>query len=319
MAGWASVVHLAWDMPAVTALLFATIGLLWGFTWFAIKLQLGVVPMTVSICLRFVVAALALWLGLAVTGRLRRVRPAQHLGFAGLGLCLFGLNFLLIYQASRYVPSGVVSVLFTTATLFNAFNQWLFQGKRPAGRVVAGAVLGTAGIALLFAPEVAQLRADDGTPLGIAMALGGTYVFSLGNLISQRTRAGGTDLPNAVVRGMTWGAAFLALAALASGQSLAALPLWPGWTYALSLLYLAIPGSVAGFLVYLSLVGRVGADRAAYATVLFPLVALAVSTWLEGYVWTPAALIGLPLILLGNLVIFARLPAGRARLAQSTR
>jgi drug/metabolite transporter (DMT)-like permease len=152
--------------------------------------------------------------------------------------------------------------------------------------------------------------------LGIGLALTGTYVFSLGNLISTRATADGADLPNAIARGMTWGSAFVGALALARGLPLV---IDPTPRYLLSLLYLAIPASVLGFFAYLSLVARVGADRAAYATVLFPVIALAVSTLLEGYVWTRWALAGLPLVLLGNLVIFGRWPGPRQALSLSGR
>lgn len=296
----------------MTPVLFAGLVFAWGFTWYAIKLQIGPVPMEASICYRFIVAALVMWGWLAATGRLKRARPAQHLWFALMGVSLFGLNFVLVYEATQYIASGVVSVLFSAATVFNAFNQWAFMGKRPTARVLAGAALGIAGIALLFEADFAEMEMAATVPLGIALALGGTFVFSLGNLVSLRAARGGLDLPNVVARGMSWGAAFLALLVLVRGRGFG-IELTP--EYLLSLLYLAIPGSVLAFLAYLTLVGRVGADRAAYATVLFPVVALTVSTMLEGYVWTPAAIAGLPLILLGNLVIFA--PPLRRRAART--
>lgn len=72
------------------------------------------------------------------------------------------------------------------------------------------------------------------------------------------------------------------------------------------MLYLAAVGSVIGFTTYLMLVSRIGSSRAAYTTVLFPVVALSLSTLYEGYHWTPLAIIGLVLTLAGNVVIFAR-------------
>lgn len=293
----------------MTAILFAALVLSWGFTWFAIKLQLGVVPPEVSICYRFVLAAAVLWLGLAATRRLRPVPWRAHRWFVLQGLTLFGLNFVLIYSATQHIASGIVSVLFTTATVFNAFNQWLFMRRVPQARVLAGAVMGMAGIALLFWRELDHLHGNRGELLGVGLALAGTYVFSLGNMVSMRVARDGVDLPNAMARGMTWGAACLALFALWRGNDFV-MPSTP--VYLFSLLYLAIIGSVLGFFAYLSLVTRIGADRAAYATVLFPLVALVVSTLFEGYAWTPWAFAGLCLILLGNLAIFARWPA-RAR------
>ncbi|QPC41881.1 DMT family transporter [Kaustia mangrovi] len=297
----------------MTALLFAVTVLAWGFTWFAIKLQIGPVPMEVSICYRFAIAAATLWAGLALTGRLRRVPLRGHVWFAVLGVTLFALNYLLIYHATAYVTSGVIAVIFSAASVFNAFNQWLIMGRAPNARVLIGAGLGIAGIALLFGREMA---ATGSSGLGIALALGGTYVFSLGNVVSTRATAGGTDLPNAVVRCMSWGAALLAVYAAVRGGPFV---LDGSPVYLASLLYLAVPGSVLAFLAYLSLVARVGADRAAYATVLFPVVALTVSTVLEGYEWSPGAFLGLGLILAGNIAIFGRWPlparsnAGRSK------
>lgn len=285
------------------ALLFATVVFCWGFTWFAITLQLGSVAPEVSILWRFLLAAAVLWSGLALTGRLQRASLGQHAWFAGLGLTLFSLNFLLVYVASFFIASGIVSVIFTLASVFNALNRWLFLGHAPSRRVVLGALLGTFGVALLFGEAFLAVEVGTEAALGVALVLAGTYVFSLGNLLSLRANEQGVDLPNAVARGMTWGALFLALFALARGSAFTF-----EWTpsYLASLVYLAVPGSVIAFLAYLSLVRRIGADRAAYATVLFPVVALTVSTLFEGYLWTPWSLAGLLLVLLGNVAIFAR-------------
>ncbi len=289
----------------MTGFLFAAVVVAWGFTWYAIKMQFGPVSAEVSILWRFMLAAAVLWIGLAATGRLQRVRWRQHGWFAAMGFSLFGLNFVLIYNASGHIASGVVSVVFTLATIFNALNQWFFLHKVPTLRTIAGSTFGISGMVLLFGEAFAKVDATGGTALGIGLALAGTYVFSLGNLVSTRATADGTDLPNAIARGMTWGAAFLGVLTMVRGLPLV-IELTPG--YLLSLIYLAIPGSVLGFFAYLSLVARIGADRAAYATVLFPVIALAVSTLLEGYMWTPWALAGLPLVLLGNLVIFYKAP-----------
>jgi drug/metabolite transporter (DMT)-like permease len=69
---------------------------------------------------------------------------------------------------------------------------------------------------------------------------------------------------------------------------------------------LAIPGSVIGFTAYLTLVGRMGPERAAYCTVLFPVVALNISVFFEGYQWTAPALFGLFMVMLGNVLVFRK-------------
>jgi drug/metabolite transporter (DMT)-like permease len=83
--------------------------------------------------------------------------------------------------------------------------------------------------------------------------------------------------------------------------------------YVGALLYLAIPGSVIGFTAYLTLVGRLGPEKAAYCTVLFPVVALNVSAWVEGYTWTAPALFGLFLVMAGNVLVFKKPSVGTQR------
>lgn len=281
--------------------LYAFVVVVWGLTWFAIRLQLGTTPAETSIFWRFLVSAAVMWLGLALTGRLKRVPLRSHLWFAALGLVLFSVNFLSFYNAEIFVASGVVSVVFAMAAGFNVFNQWLFRGERPALRTVVGALLGAVGVAFLFADQLGATSAGGGSALGLVLALGGTYCFSLGNLASRPAAFAAGDLPNAIARAMTWGAAFLAVVVFARGLSFkpSTDPVYVG-----ALLYLAVIGSAAGFLAYLALVARVGPERAAYTTVLSPVIALAVSSLFEGYHWSPWALIGAPLILIGDVVIF---------------
>ena len=172
---------------------------------------------------------------------------------------------------------------------------------RPSARTVLGALIGVAGVAFLFADQLAATAAGGGSALGLLLSIGGTYCFSLGNLASRPAAEAAGDLPNAIARAMTWGAAMLAVVVAARGLSFApsSEPVYVG-----ALLYLAAVGSALGFLAYLALVARIGPERAAYTTVLSPVIALAISWLLEGYQWSPWALIGAPLILVGNVVIF---------------
>jgi len=300
----------------MTALLFITVVLAWGFTWFAIKLQLGVVAPEISIFWRFALATALIWTGLAGAGRLQRVHWRQHGWFAAMGICLFCLNYILTYAAIGHIASGVASVIFTMVTVFNPLNQWLFRGQRPSRRVLAAALLGMVGIILLFGDTFAGIAVDAGSALGVALQLAAAFVFSLGNLASLRATASGTDLANAVARAMSWGTVFLAAFGLARG---AAFAIDPSPAYLLSLVYLAVVGTIAAFLAYLSLVRRLGADRAAYVTVLYPVVALAVSSAFEAYRWSAWSIMGLALVGLGDIVLFAPLPLRRSAATRSIR
>lgn len=289
----------------MNAFLYLSTVLIWGTTWIAITWQLGVVPAPVSIAYRFWIAAAVLMLLLIVMRK--PVWPPRRAWryLLAQGVALFCCNFLCFYFASRWVPSGLVAVVFSTAPLWNAVNGRLFLGRALQPQVVAGAMLGLGGIALLFLPQMAGHWRDGSMLWGLGLALLGTLCFSTGNLLSSRMQALGLTPWLTNTWAMLIGATILGVASLALGLPFA---LDTAPRYIGSLLYLAIPGSVFGFTAYLMLVGRMGPDRAAYCTVLFPIVALAVSTLFEGYRWTLPAFAGLGLVLAGNLMAFLPAP-----------
>jgi len=277
--------------------------LIWGTTWIALKLQLGIVPIAWSIAYRFWLAAVVLLLWLVWRGQWRVPPRAIWPHLLAQGLCLFCLNFVCFLLASQWIASGLVAVCFSTAPAWNALNGRLFQGKPIAARVLAGATFGLAGLLLLFGTEMLKDLDRPQTLWGLGLALAGTYCFSLGNLLSGAMQKLGQTPLQTNTSAMAVGATLVGLGALATGQAPvfdASPPYVGAW------LYLAIPGSVIGFTAYLTLVGRMGADRAAYCTVLFPVVALNISAWVEGYHWSAAGLIGLLLVALGNVVVFWR-------------
>lgn len=286
--------------------LFAASVLIWGTTWYAIGLQVSDVPVVTSVFYRFALSALAMMAWLAATGQVRRPRWRAHRWFMLLGLCLFSLNFLCFYTAARAIPTGLAAVIFSLATLYNAALGRLFFGDRVPGRVIVAGLLGGVGVLLLFRRELFAHQLDPAVAAGIGLALLGTGLFSLGNMVTRRIAQSRISIVEATAWGMSYGALGLGLLVWLSGAGLAAPP---SRLYLGALLYLALIGSALGFTVYLLLVARIGSAKAAYATVLFPVVALSVSTLLEGYHWEGAGLIGVALTLLGNLIIFARWPA----------
>jgi len=289
----------------MNTLLYTLTVLIWGTTWIAIKFQLGVVPAPVSIAYRFWIATAVLMLILAVLRRPMWPPRAAWPYLVAQGFALFCLNFLCFYYAAQWMPSGLVAVVFSTAPIWNAINGRLFMNRPIRKQVIGGAALGLAGITLLFLPQMAGHWGDSGVLTGLCLALMGTLCFSTGNLLSSRMQ----ELGLAPLLTNTWamliGASMLTAGALAMGMPFT---FDPSPRYVVGLLYLGIPGSVIGFTAYLLLVGRIGPDRAGYSTVLFPVVALTVSTFFEGYRWNAAALGGLLLVVCGNLLAF--LPAG---------
>ena len=137
-------------------------------------------------------------------------------------------------------------------------------------------------------------------PVGILLCGVGTLLASFGNIISAASQKRKLPVIQSNAWGMTYGAIFLFIAVAIKGYPLAfeTTPAYIG-----SLIYLALFGSVLAFGSYLTLIGRVGPERAAYATVLFPIVALIISTFLEDYQWSLTALVGVLLVLAGNIII----------------
>ena len=287
----------------MTAFLYITTVLVWGSTWIALKLQLGAVPIVWSIVWRFALAALVLFAWLIARRQLRvPVRAAWAL-VGAQGICLFCVNFICFMNASRYVPSGLVAVVFSTSTLWNALGARLVFRRALTAPVLGGGAVGLLGLTAMFWPEIAGHGASPQTAVGLAWALGGTLCFSCGNLLSARLQSLGEKPALTNAWGMAWGALVLAVGSLLAGVS-PAFDFSP--TYVGAWLYLAIAGSVVGFTAYLMLVGRLGPERAAYCTVLFPLVALSISSVVEGYRFTPPAIAGLLLVMAGNVLIFRK-------------
>lgn len=284
-------------------LLYGATVLIWGTTWYAIKLQLGIVAPDLSVAYRFAIAAILLVAFCLATGRSLRFAPRHHIFIAAQGLFLFCLNYWLFYYATFELTTGVVAVVFSLIMLMNILNGALLFRTRIEPAVLAAAGLGLAGLVLVFWDDLAGLDFTGGPMIGLGLSIVATYFASLGNMASLRNTRAGLPVLEVNALGMAYGAVFMTILALLRGAPVGfdASPVYIG-----SLLYLAVFGSVLGFGFYLTLLARIGAGRAAYAAVMFPVVALTLSTFLEGYVWTGPALAGVALILGGNLLAVAR-------------
>jgi drug/metabolite transporter (DMT)-like permease len=177
---------------------------------------------------------------------------------------------------------------------------------RPASLVACAIAL--AGIVVVFWTDLTNLSLDNHALRGILFAALAALCFSCGNVVSDRAQSAGMPIVQTETFGMVYGAAFLVpVVLLTSGFQFSLDP-----RFVLSLGYLVIFGSIVAFGSYLTIIGRIGADRAGYITVLFPIVALLLSTFLESYDWTVRAGVGAALVLAG-CALSVRLPAGPAR------
>jgi len=287
----------------LNAILYGLVVVIWGTTWIAIFLQQGPVSAPVSIFWRFAVASVTMLAILLATRRLRPLALRDHLFCVVQGCCVFCFNFWCFYTAAAHINTGLESVIFSMAVLFNAINGFIFFRQQPPARFWLAAALGLVGIITLFWDDLLSNGLNASLLWGIGLSALGTYGFSLGNMLSMRHQRRGLETLTTNSWAMLYGTLVMGAIALVRGDNFT-----PQWTlsYMGALLYLALFGSVIAFGAYFTLVGRIGAGKAAYSTLLFPLVALTISTFYEGYVWHSNAVIGLALILVGNLVMFAR-------------
>jgi drug/metabolite transporter (DMT)-like permease len=284
-------------------LLYLTVVLIWGSTWAAIPFQLGAVAEEISVGYRFGLAALALYAYAFASRRPLRLPASAYPLVCLQGALLFCINYFFVYYGTAYLTSGVVAVLFSGILIFNAIFERLFFGRRIDARFWLAAAVGISGIALIFSTEISALSFTDRSVHGGMLVLFGTLIASLGNMAAVSNTKRGLPVVAVNAHAMAFAAALALLIALGLGKQLA---FSLRADYVLSLLYLAIFGSAVAFGCYLALLKLIGASRASYSSVLFPVVALLISTVVEGYRWTTPAAIGMLLTLAGNWLILSQ-------------
>lgn len=281
-------------------LLYVITVLVWGTTWIAIELQLGEVAPEVSVFYRYALAALVLFGWCRWRNLNLRFKRQAHLSFVLLGTLLFSINYIITYYAQEYITSALTAIAFSTMLWMNIANARLFFGTRSGANVLVGSLLGVAGILLLFLPEVTESSFEDATLYGGGLAVIGAFIASLGNMISQHAQKSGLPIVQSNAWGMFYGALITGMIALMQGREFT---IDTSAQYLLSLTYLSIFGSIVAFWSYLTLLGRIGAHKAGYAMVMFPVVAITISVFFEGLVLSVEILIGGTLVLLGNVLI----------------
>lgn len=282
------------------SMLYLITVLVWGSTWFAIEFQLGTVEPEVSIVYRYLIASSLLFAWARIRGLRLRFDLTSHVWFVALGALLFGLNYILAYRAQIYITSALTAIAFSTMLWMNIINARIFFGIRAGRRVLFGGLLGVIGIVTLFAPQVRDISLTDTVLYGSLLTVSGALVASFGNMASQAAQRRKLPIIQSNAWGMFYGAGLCAIVVFNQGYEFT-FDFSAG--YILSLAYLAIFGSIVAFGAYLTLLGRVGAHRAGYAMVMFPVVALILSTLFEGLRIDASIIVGTAFVLAGNLFV----------------
>ena len=277
--------------------------LIWGSTWLAIEYQLGVVEPEVSIVYRYVAASVILFIYSKYKDLKLLFNPQSHLWFALLGAFMFCLNYIFAYRAQVHITSALAAIAFSTMLWINIILSRLIFATRAGRRVLLGAFLGIVGIVVLFAPQVREVSFSDSVLYGSVLALLGALMASTGNMLSQAAQSRKLPVVQANAWGMLYGAILTGIISLIRGHEFT---FDATFTYIASLAYLAVFGSVIAFGAYLTLLGRIGAHKAGYATVMFPVVALILSVLFEGLGLDMWIVLGTALVLLGNLLVLKK-------------
>jgi drug/metabolite transporter (DMT)-like permease len=277
---------------------------IWGSTWIVIRGQLGTVPPQWSVAYRFIIAAAAMALISAAKGDKLRLGRGGLAAAAFLGFTQFCINFNAVYLAERHITSGVVATVFALLLIPSSLMGWAFLGQRPTRRFAWSSLVAVAGIALLF---VHELRANAASTAQIVAGIGVTLIGMVGasvaNVVQARPEIRRFPLFPLLAWSMAAGAAIDAAFAFA----LAGPPSFdPRPAYWAGLLYLALAASVLTFSLYYPVVRRIGPAKAAYSSVLVPIIAMGFSTWLENYRWTSLTVGGAVLALGGMAAALSR-------------
>jgi drug/metabolite transporter (DMT)-like permease len=284
--------------------LFFIPSLIWGSTWYAIKFQLGIVDPVMSVAYRFFIASAIMLLFCSLFKKNLRFGYKEHLLFVLQGFLLFGINYWLVYLAEIQLTSGLIAVIFSLVVFTNAVFGALFIRSKITWRIAIGGILAILGTALIFKDEVTLLFGKKVVLSAIIMSFGSLLLASLGNVLSAYSQKKKLPLLQANAFSMMYGALAVFSVGLILGKKI---NFETHFSYLISLFYLAIFGSIIAFSSYLKIIGRIGPAKGSYALVLVPIIAMIFSTFFESYEWQKSALVGMPILILGNMVAMDKL------------
>ncbi len=286
-----------------TIFLFISTLIVWGPTWYIIKFQLGIVDPMTSVFYRFFLSSIIILVFCVLKKINLRFSLKEHFFIAALGVSLFNINYVLFYLSTVHLISGFVALCFSSILFLNVINNIIFKGKFPKIMTLVGGFIGTLGLLFIFYDEIINFEFSKGTSIGILLGVLATYFASIGNLISEYTSKIKLNVIAVTGYGMLYGSITLLIYLLVTGIEL---NFDFSYRYVSSLLYLAIFGSVFGFILYLSVIKNIGANDAAYIAIIMPLIALIISTIFEGLEWDLNLYVGAILVLFGNIIILKR-------------
>jgi drug/metabolite transporter (DMT)-like permease len=227
----------------------------------------------------------------------------NHFFIALQGACLFGINYWFVYMAEEHLTSGLVAVIFSGLIFMNVFFNSLILKAPVRKNVIIGGAIGAIGIFLIFKDELTSFNLSDQNFVALLLALGSVTLASMGNILSAFNQKQKVPVIQTNAFGMLYGSILVISIGLFSGKNFS---IDLNFSYLSSLMYLTVFGSIIAFTTYLNLLGKIGPDKSGYVSLVMPVIALGISTFLEGYQWTSYGIVGLLLILSGIFLALQR-------------
>jgi drug/metabolite transporter (DMT)-like permease len=278
--------------------------LIWGTTWYAITLQFGAADPIVSLCLRFGLATLAMFVVCRIARQPLHMAPQEHWAALGQGLFTFAIAYVLVYWAEQQLTSAAVAITFSSLAIANLLVFKAVANHRAARATWVGSLLGVAGVGVYFGLGSLGTGGSIQTLAGLGLTIAAVVASAIGNVFAWRNEQMGSRIIPGTTWAMAYGTIFLVVCGLVGRTD------WtvaPTRDYVLSLLYLSVVGTAGAFLIYFWVARSHSYTLASYATALSPLIAILVSSRFEGQDVTVASIAGLLLVIAGQLMI-ARAP-----------
>ena len=272
----------------------------WSPTWYLIKFQLGYVDPLVSVFYRFIIAAIIIFIYLVIKNKNLKFSINHHFWFLFFGTCLYSINYVFFYLSNTYLISAFPAIVFSTVVIMNILGETFYFKKKPSLKTLIGATIGMIGIIIIFNDEIFNFSLSEGTHIGLFLALIGTFCASTGNMVHQRNLNNNFPPIQTIAYAMLYGSLVTLFVTQIRGAELL---FENSVSYISSLLYLSIFGSIFAFVSYLKLLEKVGPGRAGYVGVVMPVLALMISTIFEKLEWQIDLIIGLPILILGAVLV----------------
>ena len=281
-------------------ILFIFTLLCWAPTWYLIKYQLGYVDPLVSVFYRFIIASLIIFIFLFIKKKNLKFSINHHFWFLFFGICLYSVNYVFLYLSNTYLISAFPAVVFSTVVIMNIIGETFYFKKKPSLKTLIGASIGMIGIIIIFNDEIFSFSLDEGTHIGLFLALIGSFFASTGNMIHQRNLNYNFPSIQTIAYAMLYGSIITLIITRIQGTELL---FEYSLSYISSLIYLSTFGSVFAFIYYLRLIEKIGPGRAGYIAIVMPVLALIISTIFEKLEWQTDLIIGLPILIIGAVLV----------------